>query len=75
MMTTAQLEKKLLKYTEGLSKETLQEIIDFIQFLKQKEIQESADDNITAELSMLSFSQTAHLENEFKDYKDLYPRE
>lgn len=74
-MTTAQLEKKLLNYTKGLPKETLQEVIDFIQFLKHKQKKKSADDDLTAELALLNDGQTAHLEKEFEDYKRLYPSE
>lgn len=73
-MTSIQLEKKLLAYTKGLPKETLQEIIDFIQFVRQKRTKKPID-NITAELSLLDYSQKVHLEEEFKDYKQLYPSE
>ena len=73
-MTTKQLEEELIKNTKGLPKEALEEIIDFIQFVRHKKLKEPQD-NITAELSSLSASQTEHLEKEFKDYKALYPRE
>jgi len=73
-MTTAQLEKELLRYTKGLPKETLEEVIDFIQFLRLKRINKSSD-NVKTELSLLNYSETTHLEEEFKDYKDLYPCE
>lgn len=73
-MNSIQLEKKLLAYTKGLPKETLQEIIDFIQFLRQKKAKEPMN-NITIELSSLDHSQRNHLEEEFKDYKQLYPSE
>lgn len=73
-MNTAQLEKELLRYTKGLSKEALQEVIDFVQFLKLKK-NKSASDNLTEELSLLNDSQTSHLEEEFADYKKLYPSE
>lgn len=73
-MTSKQLEEELLKNTKGLPKEALQEIIDFVQFIRQKKLEESPDD-INAALSSLSASQTGHLEQEFQDYKDLYPSE
>lgn len=73
-MTTKQLEQELIKSTKGLPKEDLEEIIDFIQFVRQKRGKE-ANDNVTAALSLLNASQTAHLEQEFKDYKALYPSE
>lgn len=74
-MTTAQLEKKILQYTKELPKETLQEVIDFILFLKKKRTSQLTNDDINVELSNLNYSQTEHLESEFKDYKTLYPRE
>ncbi len=73
-MTNKQLEKELLKNTKGLPKEALEEIIDFIQFVRQKTLKDT-NDNISAALSSLSTSQTEHLEQEFKGYKKLYPRE
>jgi serine/threonine protein phosphatase PrpC len=73
-MTTDQLEEELLKNTKGLPKEALEEIIDFIQFVRKKKLKD-ANDNISTELTSLSASQTEHLEQEFKDYKKLYPRE
>ncbi|PSR06222.1 MAG: hypothetical protein BRD49_01610 [Bacteroidetes bacterium SW_10_40_5] len=73
-MTTNQLEKELLKNTKGLPKEALEEIIDFVQFVRQKKFK-NTNDNISAELKSLSTSQTEHLDQEFKDYKKLYPRE
>ena len=70
-MTTAQLEKAVLEYTKGLPKETLKEILDFIRFIRLKK----SPDNLSSELSHLNSSQTRHLEEEFKDYKQLYPSE
>lgn len=73
-MTTTQIEQKLFQFTKGLPKETLLEILDFIQFIRQKKLNRTAD-NLSFELSALSKSQTDHLEEEFKDYKQLYPNE
>ena len=73
-MTLAQLEKTLLEYTRGLPKDALQEILEFVQFIRQKKLKGSAD-NLKAELSQLNKSQNAHLDDEFKDYKKLYPVE
>lgn len=73
-MNATQLEKELLRYTKGLPKDALQEILDFIQFIRQKRIKGPTDD-IAAELSSLDHAQAVHLEDEFKDYKKLYPVE
>jgi len=70
-MTTRQLEKAVLEYSKGLPKEALKEILDFIQFIRQKK----SPDNVTSELTRLDSSQAIHLEEEFKDYRQLYPSE
>jgi len=70
-MTTRQFEKAALEYTKDLPEEALKEILDFIQFIRQK----NSPDNLTSDLTQLNFSQTQHLEDEFKDYKQLYPSE
>lgn len=73
-MTTSQLEKQLIDQTKGLPRETLEEIIDFIQFVRLKNERRSYN-NLKSELSLLDSSQTRHLEEEIKDYKNLYPIE
>jgi hypothetical protein len=73
-MNTTQLKNELLKYTSGLSKEALREVIDFVQFLRQKRRHETSD-SLTENLSVMSSEQTSHLEEEFEDYKKLYPSE
>ena len=70
-MTSGQLEKAVLEYTKGLPKEALKEILDFIQFIRQKK----SPDSLTSELTQLNSSQTQHLEEEFQDYRQLYPSE
>jgi hypothetical protein len=71
-MNTTQLENELLKCTRGLSKEALREVIDFVQFLRQKRRHKTSD-SLTENLSVMSSDQTSHLEEEFEDYKKLYP--
>lgn len=73
-MNTTQLENELLRYTKGLSKEALREVIDFVLFLRQKRLKSSTN-NLTQDLSIMNEEQTEHLEKEFKDYKKLYPSE
>ena len=73
-MTTSQLEKQLIDQTKGLPRETLEEFIDFIQFVRLKNERRSSND-LRSELSLLDSSQTKHLEEEIKDYKKLYPIE
>lgn len=73
-MNTTQLENELLRYTKGLSKEALREVIDFVLFLRQKRLK-SPTNNLTQDLSIMNEEQTEHLEMEFKDYKKHYPSE
>lgn len=73
-----QIEKIILKETKGLSPYALNEILDFIQFIKEKKIKKGADifkDSLNLELSLLDKKELTHLEEEFKDYKEIYPRE
>ena len=72
-------EKLILKETKGMPSYALDEILDFIQFIKEKKLKKKRKDtlqnNIHLELSMLNQKELFHLEEEFKDYKELYPRE
>ena len=74
-----QAEKLILKETKGMPSYALDEILDFIQFIKEKKLKKKRKDtlqnNIHLELSMLNQKELFHLEEEFKDYKELYPRE
>ena len=73
-MTTNQLEKELLRNTKGLSEDSLREILDFARFIRLKKLKNNPDD-ISKELSLMDSSETAHLEEEFTDYKKRYPNE
>ncbi len=74
-----QAEKLILKETKGMPSYVLDEVLDFIQFIKEKKLKKKRKDtlqnNIHLELSMLNQKELFHLEEEFKDYKELYPRE
>jgi transcriptional regulator of heat shock response len=73
-MNTAQLEKELLHYTKDLPKEALEEVIDFVRFLRQK-ISGKSLQYINDETSTLNTSQNTHLEEEFENYQKQFPRE
>ena len=78
-MTKVLLEKMIIEETKGLSFQTLNEILDFIQFIKAKKIKnrvaDSLEKNIDFELFELNTVSLLHLEEEFSDYKELYPHE
>lgn len=74
-----QIEKLILKETKGLPPYALNEVLNFIQFIKEKKLKNKREgifkDNLHFELSLLDKNELSHLEDEFKDYKELYPRE
>ena len=75
-MSKALLEKMIIEETKNLSPETLDEILDFIKFKKLKALgKQSFENNIKQELTDLSEISLTHLEEEFSNYKERYPRE
>jgi hypothetical protein len=78
-MTKVLLEKMIIEETKGLPFQTLNEILDFIQFIKAKKIKnrvaDSLENDIDIELSELNTVSLMHLEEEFSNYKELYPYE
>jgi hypothetical protein len=56
--------------TKHLPDDLLKEVLDFILFLKSK-----SHDSSTDALSSLQQSELIHLEQEFENYKTLYPNE
>jgi len=69
----------LLREIQGLPTEALTEVILFIRFLRSKfsgqKKKKYTVDNVSAELRTLSSNEIQHLEEEFVNYKKLYPRE
>ena len=74
-----EIEKQILKETQGLTSNTLNEILDFILFIKNKRLKvikkKVAKDNLNLELSNMNQKELLHLEKEFKDYKEIYPHD
>ncbi len=79
-MTAQTYEQLILEAIKGLPPAKLDEIIDFIFFLRKRETQtRDLDDKLReaflrAELKQLSRDEESHLEKEFADYEHLYPR-
>ena len=71
----------ILEGIKNLPPEVLVEIVDFIYFVRKRTLQphtfaeEVYPALLDAELRQLSRDEEAHLEDEFKDYDRLYPRE
>ena len=72
------IEKLILKETKGLLPFALNEVLDFILFIKEKKLKKknySFSSDLESELSLVDHKEMIHLEEEFKDYKELFPRE
>ncbi len=73
------IEKQILEETQGLTSNALNEILDFILFIKNKRLKsikkKISKDNLNLELSMMDQKELLHLEEEFKNYKEIYPRD
>ena len=80
-MTQPTYQQLILEGIAGLPQETLLEIVDFIYFVRKRTLQPRAFAEdiqhvlLQAELRQLSRDEEAHVEDEFKDYDTLYPRE
>ncbi len=78
-MSKAELEKLIVEETKELSTDILVEVLDFIQFIKAKKNKRirsrSFEKKLVKELTGLNNISLAHLEEEFANYKELYPRE
>ncbi len=62
----------ILKETKNLPDEMLKEVLDFVLFLKNKSDRPSSE-NLA--LSSMQQDELTHLEDEFANYKLLYPNE
>ena len=72
------IHSEILKTADGLSKKDLAAVLMYAKRLKnttEKAKRKSGIKNIKNDLKSLSDIQITHLEQEFKDYKKLYPRE
>ncbi len=67
-MSGTQLQKEIISQLGHLSKDAMKEVLDFVYLIKKKSRAESGN-------ASLSHKETVHLEEEFKDYKRLFPHE
>jgi len=77
-MSKSELNEMIMHEAKNLSNETLCEVLDFIEFLKKKELKRneiSFETSLTDELNELTKFSLIHLEEEFANYKKLYPYE
>jgi hypothetical protein len=80
-MTTLAYQQRIIEGLEGLPPEILAEIMDFVYFVRKRVLQPQAFEEeiqnilLREELRHLSRDETAHVEQEFAGYDQLYPRE
>ena len=68
-MSAIQLQEAISQKSKYLPENLLQEVYDFMDFLAIK------NNVIQRELSIMQTNETTHLEEEFLNYKELYPHE
>ena len=80
-MTTQIYQRLIVEGIKGLRQETLAEIVDFVYFVRKRALEPQAfqEDRkralLEVELQQLSRDEEAHLEKEFENYDQRYPRE
>ena len=80
-MTTQTYQQLIIEGIQGLSPTVLAEIADFVYFVRKRELQPQAFEEelrqalLGAELRQLSSDEETHLEKEFENYDQRYPRE
>lgn len=72
-MSKTELQNEIVKTTEELPEALVKEILDFAEFLLNKQSQISSE-SLEPDLTAMSRSEVAHLESEFENYKTLYPK-
>ena len=65
-------EQVIIQGIKGLPQQYLGEVADFVVFMRQKSTKSY---NFKAELSLLNNHEINHLEEEFKDFDKLFPKE
>ena len=75
MIQTVDFENVILQGIRGLPKQYVSEVADFVLFLRQKAIQNNDFYDFKKELSLLNEQEISHLEEEFKDFDKLFPKE
>jgi len=74
-MSRVEIQNCLMDESSKLPTSALEEVLNFVQFIQKKFSKRGSSDSISEGLSLLDAHEKAHLEEEFKDYKELYPRE
>ena len=80
-MTPSNYHQIILDGLKGLPQHVLDEIVDYIYFVRKRALHPSAFDKdlqslgVNTELRELSRSEEQHLDKEFENYEERFPRE
>lgn len=80
-MTAQSYQQLIVEGIQGLPPETLAEIADFVYFVRRRVVQPQAFEEelaqalLKVDLRQLSRSEAEHLEQEFDDYDQRFPRD
>ncbi len=78
MVHTLNFQEVITKGIQGLPQKYLSEVADFVVFMRSKAFDGSDSydfDVINHELSLMDARELKHLEDEFKDYDQQFPKE
>jgi len=70
-----ELQQSILQETQELSFELLHEVLDFVQFIKKKQLEKKQAFAWENDLTLLNENSLLHLEQEFLHYKEEFPHE
>jgi hypothetical protein len=74
-MNQTSFEQVILAGVRNLPPERQREVADFVYFLRQREAGGAEYESLLkADLAALEVDELKHLDEEFKDYEQLYPR-
>ncbi|MCY7358596.1 MAG: hypothetical protein LH609_14285 [Rudanella sp.] len=77
MNTAPNFEQLIVEGIKGLPQQCLSEVADFVLFLRRRAVEQQPYDvdSIRRELSLLDARELQHLEDEFADFEQRYPKE
>ncbi|ADB40663.1 hypothetical protein [Spirosoma linguale] len=77
MNTAPNYEQLIAEGIKGLPQQYLSEVADFVLFLRRRVVEQQPYDidSVRQELSMLNTRQQQHLEDEFADFDQRFPKE
>ena len=75
MLSPATTRQLLARYTADLPADLLQEVLDYVQFLRLRRLPHAPADVLRTELELSQQHEWQHLEDEFVDFEQRFPLE